>query len=44
IWSFGDVMLGIMAFVNIMGLIALSGVVYKITQDYLSRYPKNEDK
>lgn len=35
IWSFGDVMLGIMAFTNIIGLIALSGVIYKITRKYV---------
>lgn len=43
VWSFGDVMLGIMAFVNIMGLIALSGVIYKITRDYLDRNPRLEE-
>lgn len=35
IWSFGDVMLGTMALVNIIGLIALSGVIYKITKTYI---------
>lgn len=36
VWSFGDVMLGIMAFVNITGLIMLSPVIYKITKKYTS--------
>src|SRR5690625_1722989 len=34
VWAFGDVMLGLMAFFNIIGLIALSGVVVKITKRY----------
>jgi len=34
IWAFGDVMLGFMAFFNIIGLIALSGVVVKLTKEY----------
>lgn len=37
IWAFGDVMLGLMAFFNIIALFALSGKVYQITQDYFSR-------
>jgi len=34
IWAFGDVMLGLMAFFNIIGLFALSGVAYRITKKY----------
>ncbi|MDZ7771813.1 MAG: sodium:alanine symporter family protein [Balneolaceae bacterium] len=34
IWSFGDVMLGLMAFFNIIALFALSGVAYKIHKKY----------
>jgi AGCS family alanine or glycine:cation symporter len=34
IWAFGDVMLGLMAFFNIIALFALSGVAYKITKKY----------
>jgi alanine or glycine:cation symporter, AGCS family len=41
VWSFGDVMLGIMAFTNIIGLIALSGVIYKITRKYILTQNKN---
>ncbi len=37
VWSFGDVMLGIMAFVNITGLILLSPVIYRITKEYTSK-------
>ncbi|MCH8548853.1 MAG: sodium:alanine symporter family protein [Balneolaceae bacterium] len=37
VWSFGDVMLGIMALTNIIGLIALSKVIYNITQTYLEK-------
>lgn len=34
IWAFGDVMLGLMAFFNIIALFALSGVAYRITKKY----------
>ena len=34
VWNFGDVMLGLMAFFNIISLFALSGVAYKITKKY----------
>lgn len=34
VWNFGDVMLGLMAFFNIIALFALSGVAYKITKKY----------
>lgn len=34
IWAFGDVMLGFMAFFNIIALFALSGVIIKITRKY----------
>lgn len=34
VWAFGDVMLGLMAFFNIIALIALSGVIVKITRKY----------
>lgn len=37
IWAFGDVMLGLMAFFNIIALFALSGVAYNITQKYFSK-------
>ena len=34
IWAFGDVMLGLMAFFNIIALFALSGVALKLTRKY----------
>ncbi len=34
IWAFGDVMLGLMAFFNIIALFALSGVAYRISKKY----------
>jgi len=37
VWHFGDVMLGLMAFFNIVALFALSGVAYKITKTYFSK-------
>lgn len=36
IWAFGDVMLGLMAFFNIIALFALSGKVYQITKKYFA--------
>lgn len=36
IWAFGDVMLGLMAFFNIIALFALSGVAYRTTKEYFS--------
>ncbi len=41
VWSFGDVMLGIMALTNIIGLIALSKIIYGITQTYLKKQKEN---
>ena len=37
IWNFADVMNGLMAFPNLIGLLLLSGVVAKETQNYLAR-------
>ncbi len=37
VWAFGDVMLGLMAFFNIIALFALSGKAYQITQKYFNR-------
>lgn len=36
VWSFADVMNGLMAFPNLVGLLILSGVVAKETRDYLA--------
>lgn len=36
VWSFADVMNGLMAFPNLVGLLVLSGVVAKETRDYLA--------
>jgi len=41
VWSFGDVMLGIMALTNIIGLIALSKIIYNITQKYRRERKEN---
>ncbi len=37
VWSFGSIALGIMAIPNLIALIALSGVISKITREYFSR-------
>ena len=37
VWSFGDVANGLMAIPNLIALIFLSGIVYKITLEYTSR-------
>lgn len=36
VWSFADVMNGLMAFPNLVGLLLLSGIVAKETRDYLA--------
>jgi AGCS family alanine or glycine:cation symporter len=43
IWAFGDVMLGLMAFFNIIALVALSGKVYEITKRYFSQEHENPE-
>lgn len=43
VWNFGDVMLGLMAFFNIIALFALSGVAYKITKNYFARDHETPD-
>src|SRR5699024_429733 len=43
IWAFGDVMLGLMAFFNIIALFALSGKVYQITKSYFSKVHETPD-
>lgn len=43
VWNFGDVMLGLMAFFNIVALFALSGVAYNITRKYFSREHETAD-
>jgi len=37
VWTFGDVALGIMAIPNLIALIALSGVLVRITNEYYSK-------
>ncbi len=39
VWTFGDIMLGLMTFPNLIGLFALSGVVYKATKKYFDEHP-----
>ena len=39
VWTFGDIMLGLMTFPNLIGLFALSGVVYKATKKYFDTHP-----
>lgn len=43
VWNFGDVMLGLMAFFNIIALFALSGVAYKITRTYFGKDHETPD-
>ena len=38
VWLVSDVMNGLMAFPNLIGLLLLSGLVYRETRDYFSRY------
>ncbi len=39
VWLLSDVMNGLMAFPNLVGLLLLSGVVFRETRSYFSRYP-----
>ncbi|MDF1544559.1 MAG: sodium:alanine symporter family protein [bacterium] len=40
VWAFGDTMLGLMALPNLVALVALSGVVTKMTKDYFAQEHK----
>ena len=40
VWTIADITNGLMAIPNIISLIALSGVVAKMTEDYFNKYPK----
>ncbi|MBE6039179.1 MAG: alanine:cation symporter family protein [Anaerofustis stercorihominis] len=42
-WDISDTLNGLMALPNLIGVLALSGTVVKITQNYISRYIKGED-
>jgi alanine or glycine:cation symporter, AGCS family len=37
VWTIGDIALGVMTIPNLIALFGLSGVVYKLTQDYFKR-------
>jgi AGCS family alanine or glycine:cation symporter len=39
VWTISDVMNGLMAIPNLMGLLLLSGIVVRETRSYFSRYP-----
>lgn len=43
VWAFGDVMLGLMAFFNIIALVLLSGKAYEITQAYFNKEHETPD-
>ncbi len=40
VWTFGDVALGLMTVPNLIGVLALSGVLVKLSKDYFSREHK----
>ncbi len=42
VWSFADVMNGLMAFPNLIGLLLLSGVVARETREYFARRDRAE--
>ncbi len=42
-WDISDTFNGLMAIPNLIGLLVLSGTVFKITKNYLARTVKNED-
>jgi AGCS family alanine or glycine:cation symporter len=37
VWGFGDTALGLMSIPNLIGIIALSGVVVRLSKGYFSR-------
>jgi len=39
VWTISDVMNGLMAFPNLIGLLLLSGLVLRETRSYFKRYP-----
>jgi AGCS family alanine or glycine:cation symporter len=39
VWAISDVMNGLMAFPNLIGLLLLSGLVLRETRSYFKRYP-----
>jgi len=40
VWTISDIFNGLMAWPNLIGLIFLSGVVFRTTKDYFARHPK----
>ncbi|MFQ5690481.1 MAG: alanine/glycine:cation symporter family protein [Gemmatimonadota bacterium] len=40
VWSLSDIMNALMAFPNLIGLLLLSGIVWRETRSYFGRYPK----
>ncbi|MFD0857018.1 alanine:cation symporter family protein, partial [Actinomadura adrarensis] len=42
VWTFSDVMNGLMALPNLIGLLILSPLVYRETRDYFRQHPKKD--
>ena len=43
-WDISDTFNGLMAIPNLIGVLALSGTVYKITKNYVNRRLKDKNK
>ena len=43
IWGLSDTFNGMMVVPNLIGVLLLSGTVFKLTKDYFNRYPKYKD-
>ena len=41
VWGFADIFNGLMAFPNLIALILLSPVVWRVTRDFMARYPNS---
>ncbi len=41
VWALSDILNGLMAFPNLIGLLLLSGIVWRETRSYFSRHPKS---
>jgi AGCS family alanine or glycine:cation symporter len=44
IWTIGDIALGLVTFPNLIAVVALSGLVAKMTRDYFQRRPWEQNR
>ena len=44
VWTIADIFNGLMAFPNLIAILALNGIIVKETKDYLKRLKENKVK